>query len=85
MAVEFARELEDKPPVVCDDPPRTTIPPAFYRDDDPPEPPEGDPHWREFPLFENIRAKYLLIAMIMVCVCMATVVHMLILLAPGTY
>lgn len=85
MAVEYKRGLEEKPPAFCDDPPRTTVPPAFYRDDDPPEPPESDPHWREFPFFDNMRSTHLLIAGIMISVIMATFIHMLILLAPGTY
>ncbi len=85
MAVESIRELEEKPPVIRDEPPRTIVPPAFYRDDEPPEPPEDDPHWQEFPLFDNMRASHLLVAGICVSVLMATFIHMLILLAPGTY
>ncbi len=85
MAVEPVQALEEKPPIVCDEPPRTIVPPAFYRDDEPPEPPDGDPHWREFPSFDGVRSSYLLVAGIIICVLMATAVHMLILLAPATY
>ncbi len=59
-----------------DELPEATVPPAFYRDDMPPDPPRGDPHWREFPFFESMRSTHLVIAGIVFCVCLATVVHL---------
>ncbi len=56
------------------------IPPAFYRDEDPPDPPAGDPHWREFPFFENARGAHLLIGFVAFFVIFATVVHLAVLL-----
>jgi hypothetical protein len=60
--------------------PQAPVPPAYYRDDTPPDPPRGDPHWREFPFFESMRSTHLVIAGIVVCVCLATVVHLALLL-----
>jgi hypothetical protein len=60
----------------ADDPSEAPVPPAFYRDDTPPDPPWGDPHWREFPFFESMRSTHLVVAGIIVCVCLATVVHL---------
>ena len=66
-----APPLEDVQPIV--------VPPAFYRDDDPPEPPEGDPHWREFPLFDAMKTPRLLIAAIAMGVVFVTLVHLAVL------
>ncbi len=63
---------------------RTPVPPAFYNDEDPPEPPEDDPHWREFPFFDNIKSSHLLVAGIVAFLMFATLAHLLILLAPLT-
>lgn len=59
---------------------REVVPPAFYCDDEPPEPPETDPHWREWPLFESVRTSRLLVAGIVACVCLSTIAHLTILL-----
>jgi hypothetical protein len=56
------------------------VPAAFYRDDEPPEPPEDDPHWQEFPLFDTFRGARLVVAAIVVGVCFATMAHLAILL-----
>ena len=75
-----ATAREDGPLAVRDDGPRITVPPAFYRDDEPPEPPEGDPHWREFPLFEGIKGSRLLVAGIVLGVVFVTLAHLAVLL-----
>ena len=71
---------EDEAPAVHDDVPRVTVPPAFYRDDEPPEPPEGDPHWREFPFLEGIKGSRLLVAGIVLGVLFVTLAHLAIIL-----
>ena len=80
MAVEPVTLREDGAPAVHDDVPRVTVPPAFYRDDEPPEPPEGDPHWREFPFLEGIRGSRLLVAGIVLGVLFVTLAHLAVLL-----
>jgi len=84
MAVEIDRtgvEVKGEASTVYGEPPRVVVPPAFYRDDEPPEPPEGDPHWREFPNFDNITGSHLLVAGVVACLLFAVFVHMLLLLA----
>jgi hypothetical protein len=80
MAVEPVTLREDRSPAVRDDGPRVIVPPAFYRDDEPPEPPEGDPHWREFPFFEGIKGSRLLVAGIVLGVLFVTLAHLAVLL-----
>ena len=80
MITDYGPALEDRPPSLCDEPPRTVVPAAFYRDDEPPEPPEDDPHWREFPIFESIRGARLLVAAIVAAVLFATFAHLAILI-----
>lgn len=63
-----------------DDVQRTIVPPAFYCDDEPPEPPEGDPHWREFPFFDAMKTPRLMIAAIASGVVFVTLVHLAVLL-----
>jgi len=79
MAVERVTLREDGPPAVHDDA-RVMVPPAFYRDDEPPEPPEGDPHWREFPFFEGIKGSRLLVAGIVLGVLFVTLAHLAVIL-----
>ena len=67
-------------PQVADDRPRPPdVPAVFYRDE-PPEPPEDDPHWQEFPLFDTFRGARIVVAAIVVGVCFATLAHLAILL-----
>ena len=80
MAVEPVSLREDGPSAVRDGRPRVIVPPAFYRDDEPPEPPEGDPHWREFPFFEGTKDARLLVAGIVLGVLFVTLAHLAVLL-----
>jgi hypothetical protein len=80
MAVEPVTLREDRSDAVSDDGPRIIVPPAFYRDDEPPEPPEGDPHWREFPFFEGIKGSRLLVAGIVLGVLFVTLAHLAVIL-----
>jgi len=85
MAVDqehLTSKIEEDVANVLDKALRTPVPPAFYNDEDPPEPPEDDPHWREFPFFNNIRSSHLLVVGIVASLMFATLVHLLILLAP---
>lgn len=58
---------------------RIAVPPAFYNDEEPPEPPEDDPHWREFPIFDGVRSSRLLVVMVVAIVLTATFAHLAIL------
>ena len=84
------RSIEDEVAAIVEeasrteDTSRTTVPPAFYNDDEPPEPPYDDPHWREFPFLDNVKSSHLLAVAIVGCLLFATMVHLLILLAPLT-
>lgn len=71
--------IDGVPPVINDEPPRTIIPPAFYRDDEPPEPPDGDPHWREFPFFNDMKKSHLVVIGVVSGVLLVTLAHLAIL------
>ena len=74
------REEEATAVPAAPEPERIVVPPAFYRDDEPPEPPEGDAHWREFPIFDAMKGSRWVVAAIVLGVCLVTLIHLSILL-----
>lgn len=81
MAVDHTVTIrEEEATIVPVEPERIVVPPAFYRDEEPPEPPEGDPHWREFPIFDAMKGSRWVVAAIVLGVCLVTLAHLAVLL-----
>jgi hypothetical protein len=70
---------EEEATIVPPEPEYLVVPAAFYRDDEPPEPPEGDPHWREFPIFDAMKGSRWVVAAIVLGVCLVTLAHLAVL------